>query len=415
MHPPIFILLFTMGLFLASPVQATICVGVGKCDITPPIGTPSAGYAVRQGRGMSGTHDPLLANAMVIDNGDQVIAFCAVDHLGFTFKMTQQILANLQSHPLLKNSILYVGSSHTHSGGGAYLDIPIVGSFLAGDYSQDVEKFYVDGATHALVRAASQMQPAMIGVGYGEVEDGLTLYRSAWPPKALPEKRMTILKATALDGSPLGVLFAFPMHPTVLGANNTLFSADFVGYAREEIQQALGDIRVLYFNGAQAEILPNIDHNADRFAECCRLGQSLAANVINIWNETEASHEIECRTAKESYSFVPQATPFGMQLPLDIYESEVNAFSIGGKHVFVTIPGELSCCYETTLKMAGASLGFEHLTVLGLVNDAHGYILQPEAWDYKTNESALSFGGKFYGERVIALVIEQCRHLVCNP
>jgi len=38
--------------------QASIKVGTGKADITPPIGTPSAGYTDRKGEGMEGIHDP---------------------------------------------------------------------------------------------------------------------------------------------------------------------------------------------------------------------------------------------------------------------------------------------------------------------------------------------------------------------
>lgn len=82
-------------LFVAVAVSAfgeTLRVGIGKAEITPPIGTPSAGYTSRKGAGMKGVHDPLLAIALFIDNGEKKIVLCSVDHLGFTFDMCQEVI-----------------------------------------------------------------------------------------------------------------------------------------------------------------------------------------------------------------------------------------------------------------------------------------------------------------------------------
>lgn len=118
-------------------------VGIGKSEITPPIGTPSAGYAERKGEGMEGTHDPLLAIALFIDNGEKKIVFCSVDHLGFTYEMVQEIVNQIHQIPMLENCELYIASSHTHSGGGAYLNIPMIGERLAGAYNSEITHFYI--------------------------------------------------------------------------------------------------------------------------------------------------------------------------------------------------------------------------------------------------------------------------------
>lgn len=62
---------YLFALFIPVVVSASITVGVGKRDITPPVGTPSAGYIKRNGEGMQGVHDPLLAIALFIDNGEK--------------------------------------------------------------------------------------------------------------------------------------------------------------------------------------------------------------------------------------------------------------------------------------------------------------------------------------------------------
>ena len=53
----------------------------------------------------------------------------------------------------------------------------------------------------------------------------------------------------------------------------------------------------------------------------------------------------------------------------------------------------------------GKKEGFRHVSVLGLVNDAHGYIILPEAWEKKTFESGMSWGGKYYGASIFEKVM----------
>jgi hypothetical protein len=58
---------FLLALIIPFFVNAAIQVGLGKMEMTPPIGTPSAGYSARKGEGMEGMHDPLYAIALLID------------------------------------------------------------------------------------------------------------------------------------------------------------------------------------------------------------------------------------------------------------------------------------------------------------------------------------------------------------
>lgn len=376
-------------------------VGVGKTDITPPLGTPSAGYQFRKGKGMEGVHDPLHAIALFIDNGDKRVVLCSVDHLGFTYEMVKNIIGRVQKNPELSNCEVYIGSSHTHSGGGAYLNIPIIGEKLAGPYDPEVTQFYEEQTVKAIIQAVKNQLPAKVGIGYGKAET-LSLYRGAWPCGMEPLSDVTIIKATTLDDAPIAVLFNYPVHPTVLPAQNLLFSSDFVGYARDEIQFLLGpSIQPIYFNGAQGDIAPFISDQEDSFKACHFLGKSLAETVNKIWHATDVSSSLKIDSFKKSYEFIPQATPQGLRLPIDSYQSEMNILVFNKRHAFLTIPGELSCVYDYRLKAIGRDMGYSHVSIFGLVNDAHGYIILPEAWDKKTFESRLSFGGRLYGETIL--------------
>lgn len=391
-------LLLLLAIIIPTLCCAALNVGIGKADITPAIGTPSAGYAERKGEGMQGVHDPLLAIALFIDNGEKQIILCSVDHLGFTHEMVQDIIQQVHAVPQLKQSEIYIASSHTHSGGGAYLNIPLLGEGLAGPYNSEVTKFYVGRTVEAILQASQNLIPAKFGIGYGKAEN-LSTYRGLWPIGITPVSDVAVIKVTKLDETPIAVLFNYAVHPTVLESRNRLFSSDFVGSARNYLQMLLGpDVQAIYFNGAQGDILPVIFNEEDRFNSCEQLGRSLAKTIEKIWNEVVVKDSLHIKTQKESYEFQPQATPFGLNLPLDHYQSEMNLIVLNRLHAFITIPGELSSIYDQRLKELGNTLGYRHVSVFGLTNDAHGYIILPESWRHKTQESGFSFGGENYGE-----------------
>lgn len=398
--------LFSLFILTHSLSHAALYVGIGKAEITPPIGTPSAGYTDRQGAGMEGVHDPLLAIALLVDNEEKQLVLCSVDHLGFTHEMTLEIARQVHAVPELKSCEIYIASSHTHSGGGAYLNIPVLGESLAGAYNPETKAFYVEQTVQAILQASQNLKPAKIGIGYGETQE-ISKYRASWPTNVSPLRTVTVLKVTTLEDTPLAVLFNYPMHPTVLDSKNRLFSADFVGFTRRYLQTMLGkEVQPIFFNGAQGDINPLIPNFIGSyvyysFSFCVVLGKSLAETVHSVWNEIETSDTLQIETAKDAYSFVPQATPFGLKLPVEQYETELNLIVLNRQHAFVAMPGELSTLYDRRLKELGKELGYSHLSIFGLTNDAHGYIILPESWRHKTYESGLSFGGEFYGEQVM--------------
>lgn len=347
---------------------------------------------------MQGIHDPLLAIAVVIDNGEKLIALCSVDHLGFPYDIVQEIAKNVRKQKELEECEVYIASSHTHSGGGGYLAIPVIGEALAGAYNPNLVKLYIEKTVEAIVSAYNNRIPAKVGIGYGRAGE-LSRYRGQWPKEASPLSDVAIIKITKLDDTPLAVLFNYPVHPTVLPSKNRLFSADFVKYARDSIQCLLGSkIESLYFNGAQGDIAPVISNENDHWESCENLGNSLADTVKAIWNETTVSDLLTLKTQKFAYELIPQANPFGTAIPIPPYKSELNLLVINETHAFLTIPGELSCFYDKRLKELGRELGYTHVCIFGLTNDAHGYIILPESWRAKTFESRLSFGGEEYGD-----------------
>ncbi|MEE2775230.1 MAG: neutral/alkaline non-lysosomal ceramidase N-terminal domain-containing protein [Acidobacteriota bacterium] len=385
----------------SSPVCGELLAGVGAGDITPPVGTPSAGYGDRLGAGMEEVHDRLQATALVIDNGESRIALVGVDHLGYDHAMVGAVVAGVRDRTGDGVPEIFLGSSHTHAGGGAFLDIPGLGEILAGKFDPVAWQLYVDGAVDAVVAAVESLVPAKVGIGYGRAE-GLNRYRGDWPPKVATIDDLAVVKVTTPAGDPMGVWFNFAAHATVLtGAENMSFSADFVGYARSALRGALGpDVVPVYFNGAQGDVSPAPPRGDDMWARCESMGRTLAASVLEVWHRTEASDTLGIETLRHAYDLEVAATSAGTKLPYDTRPSELGLLVLDDVHAFVAIPGELSTIYDADIRRFGGWLGYEHTSILGLTNDAHGYIITPESWRHRIYESTVSFGGETYGEWV---------------
>src|SRR5438045_9781770 len=64
-----------------SPSSA-LTAGAARVEITPPLSIPYLGYAPRHAF-FTGVHDPLLARAVVVDDGERRVAVGSADGRGF--------------------------------------------------------------------------------------------------------------------------------------------------------------------------------------------------------------------------------------------------------------------------------------------------------------------------------------------
>jgi hypothetical protein len=399
-------------LAIAANAQGKLMAGAAKSDITPPIGTPLAGYGGRLGKPSTGVHDPTEARALVIDNGTIRIAFVAVDHLGFDHAMVERIRAIAREGAGILPEHVFVMSSHTHAGGGAYLEIFPA---LAGRYDSKIRDFYSERAAQAIVAASKKLQPARVAVGAGEAR-GISRFRSSWPPNGPVDPEVGVIRVdSAATGKPMAVLMNFAAHPTVLGSKNFEFSADFAGYARAALERMIGgDVMAMFANGAQGTVAPRPFNGESEWERAENVGTVLAAEAYKVVLTLKPQDSLQIEIARTGLQIKPQPPP---RFPANVafpphYDTEVNAISFDHRFAFVTIPGELSSILNFQVKERGKLLGYEKTFLLGLTNDALGYILTEDEYRHGTYESTISLFGPNFGSLITSeafLLLEKLR------
>ncbi len=227
-------------------------LGIGKAIITPPIGTPLAGFSHRD-QSEEGVLDDLEVRVFWLQsapNADDSVCIVTADLIGFGAKLTAELRSELENRYGLPPERLLLAASHTHSGPQTCENMIGVGEMVP-----EVVAMVRERILDAVAMARQHLRSVIMSVGKGRCEgyainrrlvrDGVCLF--APNPDGVRDEEVTVVVfRDAYDGTVLAVLFHFTCHPTVMG--DLRITADYPGAARRVIEQS--------FNGAAAGFLP---------------------------------------------------------------------------------------------------------------------------------------------------------------
>ncbi len=167
-------LALTLAFSLPAPA-GPLTAGAASADITPPRGCPMAGYY--SVRGAEGTHDPLLAKALVLEKDGTKVALVALDLLSTTRGLVEESRTLIEKATGIPGKNVMISATHSHTGpvlwdGSPRADILSDGSQIAKDYIKELP-----GKIAAAVKKAEEARkPAKVSFAAGK-EDGLAFNR----------------------------------------------------------------------------------------------------------------------------------------------------------------------------------------------------------------------------------------------
>lgn len=311
--------------------------GAAEVDITPPLGIELAGY--RRPRKAEGVHDPLMAKALVLDDGFIQLAIVACDLLCIDEEQVKAVRKLIEDRCDIPAQHAMITATHTHTGPvttqvhrqrfrGSTAPSPKLqdqppGWVVFGEIDQGYLDVLTNKITDSVQIAQSKLQEARLRVGVGvqydlsfnrrahrrgrslppQTNELLTLLKegiissepslspSAWAEAAkCIDPEVGVLTVEDSQGQPLAVLVNFALHLDTVGGS--LISADYPGYLSQMLRKLKGkDLVVLFCNGACGDI-NHIDRTKNLkqqkgFATAKRIGTALAGEVLKILENSE--------------------------------------------------------------------------------------------------------------------------------
>jgi neutral ceramidase len=258
-----------------TPLQITeagkLQVGWAKVNITPPTGTPLAGYGKRRGLRYREVHDSVWVRSFVFDNGQAEAVIVALDML----LAPMPVAAALEKEYAalgLKPEQVYLTATHTHSSFGGWGE-KLAGFLIAGNHNEQVVRETTARIVQSIRLAQQAKQPARIGYGtaYAQhlVRNRLTGSESA------RDTTIRFLKIEQASGS-TAVLTTFAAHPTILPSMDPVLSRDYPGELVDQLEKSVSFAAFAAGAvGSQAVVAPH----GDTFESSQAVGQQLAAAI----------------------------------------------------------------------------------------------------------------------------------------
>ena len=272
--------LFCLSTLTASAGEAEgrsgeLRAGFSQTDITPPVGAIITGPMAPISTGID---DPLMARAMVVQNGGRKLAVVGVDLVKVTRALADRIIElAMQQTDLTRDGIL-ICPSHNHSG-------PLIPA--NGDRAT-ANKAYIDTLSKlisgSIVGANKALQPARMSIGRSLVleghinrrliskSDGLVL--NTWltklndlkqVPQVLGSESVTdpelwLVRFDSPDGKMLGSLVNFTCHPCLHDRIKIhTWSADYPGVIADTLAKEFGpQAGCVFTQGASGNIQPPV-------------------------------------------------------------------------------------------------------------------------------------------------------------
>ncbi|MFO0964486.1 MAG: hypothetical protein U0793_02705 [Gemmataceae bacterium] len=228
--------------------QEGLRAGFGAVDITPTLTAKKPVYLAGFGhnRKATGVHDPIMARAVVLDDGKNKLALVSVDVVGLFLPEVERVRAKLPGF-----AHVLVSSTHNHEGPDT------LGLWGPNPFQSGVDPDYLEQVRASIVRAVEQADKKRAAV---QPRIG-----TATGPELLHDGRKPIVKhdelvailLTDAKGKNAGLIVQWNCHPETLSDKNTLLSADFTSATVDHLQKK-HDCPVVYLTGTVGGLMTSL-------------------------------------------------------------------------------------------------------------------------------------------------------------
>jgi neutral ceramidase len=418
------VLVTAICLFSCGLAAASLRVGTAAVQITPPAGTPMAGYYYA--RGSEDVIDDLYAKAAVLNDGTTKVALVVCDLITLPRHTVLDARRQIEQQTGIPVGHVMISATHTHTGPALARDS--VRDNQDGGSSEPSRKYTQElpaRIARAVAEANDTLRPAIVSYAQGH-EDRLSFCRRFWmkdgsvgwnPGKLNPkiirpvspiDPEVGVVYFETPDKKPLLTYVNFALHADTTGGSK--ISADYPGVLAQCLADYRGpDMLTIFANGACG----NINHVNVHWAgpqttrtEATRLGTILAGAVLKTYVDLKPAANTTLRVRSQILQLPPaKITPEDVQeakaivekkdkakfleqvqaykvldvdqragVPLEV---EVQVITMGDALAWVSLPGEIFVELGLSIKAASP---FAQTHIAELANGSIGYIPNRSAY-----------------------------------
>lgn len=449
------VVLLVLSLTGWESAQAELRAGVAAVKITPPSGTPMAGYYYA--RGSEDVLDDLYAKAAVFDDGSTKVALVVCDLITLPRKTVLETRQLIEQQTGIPGGHVMISATHTHTGPTLARDS--VRDNQDGGSSDPSQKYTLELPSR-IAQAVAEANGKLTGVrtSYAkEHEDRLSFCRRFWmkdgtvgwnPGKLNPnvirpvspiDPEVGVAYFETADKKPLLTYVNFALHADTTGG--TKISADYPGALAQRLADYQGpDMMTLFANGACG----NLNHTNVNWAgrqsspaEANRLGIILAGSVLKAYMDLKPVADTTLRVRNEVLHLpLAKITPDDVQVAkatvekkdkakfmeqvkaykvLDVdkrvgtsLEVEVQVITMGDTLAWVSLPGEIFVELGLSIKAASS---FAQTHIAELANGSIGYIPNRSAYAEGNYEVVSARCAEGSGEMLVQAAVKMLEEL----
>lgn len=264
-----------------------------KAGISGEVMTPEGrmwlgGYSSRN-RPAEGTMQDLWVKALALEDkhGERVV-LVTTDMVGMPKDMSDRIRKRLNARFKLSKAQIILNSSHTHSGPVLIDELHDYYAVKFGENELETIRRYAQHLENKIIscveKAIKSLQPVYVFTGNGLTRFQVNRYNNAesevsklFETNGPNDYAVPVLKVQNLSGKIISIVFGYACHATV--ASGYLWSPDYPGYARIELEKRYPGTTAIFFQGCGGDQNPLPRRSAAEALLAQQYGKELAAAV----------------------------------------------------------------------------------------------------------------------------------------
>ena len=254
--------------------------GWSSRSITPPMGTPLAGFGDRNGKPSTGVHDEIFVKALAVSDGTDKAVIVGADMLIIPENVAELVRIRVSEQTTLRANDILFNASHNHSGPGAFAP-GLASKAFNGPYDPNIPGFLAGAFTEAIVEACRSLEPAKMMHGSVNAPEYI---RNRTRRDGSVDGELSYMLIEQQD-SDRCFLVSYSAHPTILGANNMQFTGEYPGFLMRRITEQTG-AEAIYLGGSVGSMSPRPPEGENSFERCRAMGKALADKVLQAIADT---------------------------------------------------------------------------------------------------------------------------------